>query len=380
MVEDKHSLLMRQAVNLALQGKGVTKTNPCVGAVIVKDSIVVGKGWHEGYGKEHAEINALNDAGAKAVDAELYVTLEPCVTYRKTPPCIEAIIKAEIKRVWIGALDPNLEHTGRSLPILKAAGIEVKVGVNEVGCAELIEDFYKFARLGLPYVKLKVAQSLDGKIATVTGESRWISSQESRFQGHLLRSQSDAVAVGIGTVLSDNPHLGVRELAVSRQPLKVVFDSKARMPLVSNLVLEAEKESNLIVVVAKIAPQAKIEELKSLGVNVVVAGNDQVDLIEALQKLAKDYQIMNLLLEGGSSLSGSFLKVKLVDEICFFVAPILIGEEGKSSIGGLGIKALKEAIRLNRLTSKKIGQDYVFCGKLSDYATKILELKNNFLE
>ncbi|GHT93835.1 riboflavin biosynthesis protein RibD [Alphaproteobacteria bacterium] len=362
------------ALALALRGKGYTKTNPCVGAIIVKDAKIVGAGWHKYFGGDHAEIMALKDAGEQAEGADIYVTLEPCTTYGKTPPCTQALINSRVKRVFIGVADPNPKHAGKAASVLNEAGIETVYGVNDVACAEIIEDFTKFMQTGIPYVTAKIAQSLDGKIATNTGDSKWITSEESRRKAHMMRKSSDAVLVGIDTVIKDNPELTVRNIATDRQPTRIVFDSKCRIPLDSKLVVSNSEISPLIVVVSEEADKKQINTLVEKGITVITAGKERVDIVTALRKIG-ELNIMNILVEGGSTILGAFLKEQQVDRVCVFTAPILIGGDcAKGSVGGTGIDFLRDAIKIKNMKCDKSGDDFVFEGKLKDYTEDVLSI------
>ena len=370
---------MQLAVELAYRGKGYTKTNPCVGAVIVKDGHIEGRGWHKEYGGNHAEIEALADAGDMAQGADAYVTLEPCTTHGKTPPCADALIAAGIKRVFIGVLDPNPAHAGKAIKVFKEAGIEAVCGVYAQPCAELIEDFTKFKTTGMPYVTLKIAQSLDGKIATHTGNSKWITSEESRRLVHKIRKESDAVLVGIGTAIADDPELTVREMPSDRQPVRIVFDSKCRLPVTSKLVQGAKNGiADTIVVVSAQSDRDCVKALEDNGVRIITAGESLINIHEALIKLG-ELNIMNILLEGGGALSGSFLKAGCVDSVRIFMAPILIGgDEATGSIGGTGVDLLKDAYKVHQLESTRSGPDFLFQGRINDYTDAVLRLTAGF--
>jgi diaminohydroxyphosphoribosylaminopyrimidine deaminase/5-amino-6-(5-phosphoribosylamino)uracil reductase len=368
---------MQLAVELGYRGRGFTKTNPCVGAVVVKNGQVIGQGWHEVYGQAHAEVNALHDAESNQAgstqDADIYVTLEPCTTHGKTPPCCNAIIGAGIKRVFIGVLDPNPVHAGKAIAVLRAAGIEVQWGIHAQACAELIEDFAKLQFTNMPYVTLKLAQSLDGKIATYTGQSQWITSTDSRRTVHKMRSESDAVVVGIGTALADDPELTVRMVPTNQHPTRVIFDSSCRIPMESKLV-QGAMSVPLVVVSSARADGAKVQALGEHGVQVIIAGESQVDIPLALRELG-EMNMMNLLLEGGSTLAGAFLAAGCVDQVRVFVAPTLIGgDSARGSLGGQGVEQLKDAITLHTFECIRSGVDFLFQGKITDYSSHVLEL------
>lgn len=370
---------MQLALEDAYKSKGYTKTNPCVGAVIVKNGDIVARGWHKYYGGAHAEADALSKAGNAAEGADVFVTLEPCTTYGKTPPCAAALIKAGVKRVYIGVLDPNPEHAGAAVRLLKEAGIDVITGVLSYQCAELIEDFTKFIKTQIPYITMKIAQSLDGRIATRTGHSKWITSEESRRMVHELRHMNDAVLIGIGTALADDPELTVRHIATTRQPVRVVFDSKCRLRVNSKLVQGAKSGvAETVVFISGHADMGNAAELASNGVKVIIAGETTVEPVLALKKLG-EMQVMNVFLEGGSTLFSSFLSAGLVDRAHIFAAPVIIGgDKAKASVGGAGVELLKDAYRLQMAECTKCGEDFWIRGKLNDYTREVLDLTQGF--
>ncbi|MDR0453442.1 MAG: bifunctional diaminohydroxyphosphoribosylaminopyrimidine deaminase/5-amino-6-(5-phosphoribosylamino)uracil reductase RibD [Deferribacteraceae bacterium] len=368
MSADKYML---RAAELALLGKGYTKTNPCVGAVIVQNGEIAGEGWHTAYGAPHAEAEAINCAGYKTEGADLYVTLEPCTTHGKTPPCTDAIIKSGIKRVFAGVPDPNPLHTGVALKTLTERGIEVIYGVEAKLCASLIEDFTKYTLTDLPYVTMKIAQSLDGKITSASGESRWITGQESRNEVHKIRKENDAVLVGIGTVLADNPELTVRNVPSDRQPVRVILDSGCKIPPDSKLVTSTDLAETILFTTNR-ASDKKVSQLRDYGVNVIV--KDKLTVYEVLTELGA-LNIMNVLAEGGASVFASFLAEKQADMLHLFIAPILIGgKSSKDSIGGSGAAFLKDAPKVTDVKISNAGDDIWLRGKLNDYTGKVLEL------
>lgn len=353
---------MQRAIDLALRGRGYTRTNPCVGAVLVKNGEIVGEGWHQAYGQAHAEVNALAMAGSNAKGADLYVTLEPCTSYGKTPPCSVAIINAGIKRVFIGVIDHNRKHAGNGIRVLQEAGIEVVSGILATECANLIEDFTKYITTDLPYVTMKIAQSIDGKIATFSGESKWITGIESRTKVHELRKYSDIVLVGINTVLADDPELTVRLIPTDRHPARGVLDRSCKIPLSSKLVQTA-REVRTIVFTSFAADAAKAAALRSHGVEVVF----YTDLLDLLKKIG-EMKMMNVFVEGGSTIFGAFMDAKLVDAVVIFVAPIIIGGEGaKGTFAGVGLSTLAEAERIKEMTIERVGEDIMIAGKLKGY-------------
>lgn len=266
-------LVMDEAIQLALMGKGYNYTNPIVGAVVVKNGKVIGRGYHTGFGMPHAEIEALKDCEESPEGGDLYVTLEPCSTTGKTPPCTDAIIKSGIKRVFIGVVDPNPNHSGKAIKILNDAGIEVFLGFNEHVCAEIIEDFTKFILKRQPYFTLKAASSIDGMIATSTGDSKWISGESSRIYVHYLRSVSDGIIVGINTVKNDDPLLNVRNFNREKEPLKIILDSKLSISPESKVVKDFGK---YLIIATTVRDDSKMDNLKRYGVRVLICKEKMV--------------------------------------------------------------------------------------------------------
>ena len=319
---------MKRALELARHGRPAP--NPHVGAVLVKGDELVGSGHHERAGEDHAEIVAIRAAGDKAAGATLYVTLEPCNHVGRTPPCTDAILAAKIKRVVVGCVDPNPNVAGGGLAKLRAAGVEVESGVLPDECAALIRPWVKHVTLGLPYVSLKLALSLDGRIATRTGASKWVTGGEARARVHALRAASDAVAIGIGTALADDPRLTVRD-APGASPVRVVFDTKLRIPTHSRLVETAAEIPTWVICNADASASAE-EELTTRGVEVLRApasAEGRIDAAAALRLLAAR-GIVSLMVEGGAELAGSFLAGHLADELHAFVAPLLLGPRGRA--------------------------------------------------
>lgn len=352
---------MSLALNLALKGKGKVNPNPLVGAVIVKNGKVIGKGYHERYGKEHAEVNAFNNLSEGADNATIYITLEPCAHYGKTPPCVNKIIENNIKRVVIGAVDDNPLVTGKGIKKLKSAGIEVKVGVLEEECKKLNEVFFKYISTKRPFVLLKSAMSLDGKISTYSGESKWITSKESREEVHKLRNDFMAILVGVNTIIKDNPRLTCR-VEDGRNPIRIVVDSFLRIPMDSNVI--KDKEARTIIATTKFAKKDKILSLRNNGIEVLVINskNNKVDLDELMVKLG-ELNIDSILLEGGSTLNFSALKQGIVDKIQIYIAPKIIGgEKSKTPVDGQGIDKLKNAFKVRNLSYSKVGSDILLEG------------------
>ncbi|MBQ3337409.1 MAG: bifunctional diaminohydroxyphosphoribosylaminopyrimidine deaminase/5-amino-6-(5-phosphoribosylamino)uracil reductase RibD [Selenomonadaceae bacterium] len=356
---------MREALRIARHAEGRTSPNPLVGAVVVRDGKIIAEGWHRRAGTAHAEIHALNMAGELAAGATLYVTLEPCSHFGRTPPCARAIVEAGIKKVVAAMSDPNPLVAGRGFEILRAAGVEVEVGVLEAEARALNEIFIKWVTKNLPFVTMKFACSLDGKIATVGGESKWISGEASRKFTHHLRDINDAILVGVGTVLKDNPSLTTR-LVEGKNPVRVIVDSNARTPLNSTVV--TDKSAQTIIAVTSNAPNEKISALKNFGVEIIFAGDgERVDLKILMSELARR-EITSVLVEGGGTIHFSMLKEKLVDKIFAFVAPkILGGENSLTAVAGAGFEKLSDAVELKNFTAQKLGEDFL----LSGYVTEV---------
>lgn len=353
---------MRAAIKLAGKGLGKTSPNPAVGAVIVKDGRIIAKGYHKKAGLPHAEIEALRSAPeGSAKGATLYVTLEPCCHFGRTPPCTDAIINSGIKRVVIGMKDPNPLVSGKGIGILKRKGIEVASGILEADCINLNRPYIKYIQTKLPFVTLKLASTLDGKIATSTGESKWITGEAARRHVHKMRSAVDAIMAGSGTIIKDDPELTVR-LAKGKNPRRVILDSSFSVPLTSKVF----KGEAPIVFTTKAASAEKIEKACGLGAEVIILPKikDGVDIKKALQELGKR-EITSVLVEGGGRLAASLLKNGMADKLALFLAPMLIGAEGLPSIGGLGVKALNKAIRLKSISSKMIGSDILIEGLIN---------------
>ena len=355
---------MQEALRIARNAEGRTSPNPLVGAVIVKDGKIIAEGWHRQAGTPHAEIHALNMAGDLARGATLYVTLEPCSHFGRTPPCAQAVINAGISRVVAAMSDPNPKVAGRGFELLRAAGVEVEVGLLESEARRLNEVFIKWITRRLPFVTMKFACTLDGKIATVAGESQWISGSESRRFTHHLRDINDAILVGVGTVLADNPSLTTR-LVVGKNPVRVIVDSNARTPLESKVV--ADKSARTILAVTANAPADKVSALKSCGVEVITAGNgERVDLEELMHALA-EWEITSVLVEGGGTIHFSLLRAGLVDKVYAFIAPKIIGGScALSAVEGAGFAKLSEAVELNDFTATTLGEDILISGYVKE--------------
>ena len=355
-------LYMRQALNLARQGQGKTSPNPMVGAVIVKGTHVIARGYHHAFGLPHAEVDALKNAKGSVAGATLYVTLEPCRHFGKTPPCTDAIIKSKIARVVIGMLDPDPRMQGESVKLLKKHRIKTTVGVLESDCRVLNEKYIKHRTAGVPFVMLKWAQTLDGRIATAKGSSRWISSPESQKLAHQLRAVNDAILVGVSTVVKDNPELTTR-LVKGRNPLRVVLDSALRIPLTAKILQNQVKAKTLVVTTSR-ANKNKLSALQKMGIEVLVVPPDKhsrVDLT-ALLKALGERDITSLLVEGGGEVITSFLRLNLADRFVVIIAPKIIGT-GTDAVRDLNITDLAKAYGLTFEKVSKTGVDIVVEGR-----------------
>jgi diaminohydroxyphosphoribosylaminopyrimidine deaminase/5-amino-6-(5-phosphoribosylamino)uracil reductase len=349
---------MRRALELAERARGLTSPNPLVGAVVVHADAIVGEGFHAAAGRPHAEIEALAVAGERARGATLYVTLEPCAHHGRTPPCAPAVIAAGIRRVVTAIGDPNPQVAGRGLEALRAAGVEVEIGVGATEAARQNRVFLAAMRQRRPHVTLKAAMSLDGKLADASGASRWITGEVARLQAHRLRSEADAVVVGIGTLLADDPALTVRlPTPWPREPFRVVLDRLARTPPTARLITSATPARALIAVGAD-APAAQVRALERAGAGVLrlPARDNRLDPSALLDQLFTR-EVRAVLIEGGSEVHAAFLEAGLVDAVALFVAPRLLGgREALPVIGGRGL-ALKDAVRLGDLRVQHVGAD-----------------------
>ncbi|HLE41282.1 MAG TPA: bifunctional diaminohydroxyphosphoribosylaminopyrimidine deaminase/5-amino-6-(5-phosphoribosylamino)uracil reductase RibD [Nitrospirota bacterium] len=354
---------MRMALRLAEKARGRTSPNPMVGAVVVKDGKVISRGWHRKAGEPHAEAIALKKAGGAARGATLYVTLEPCShTGKRTPPCSPLVIQSGITRVVVAMTDPNPKVSRGGVKALSAAGIDVITGVVEPEARKLNEAYIKHIIKGMPFVTLKIAQTLDGKIATAWGESKWITGEKAREEAHRLRDINDAVLVGINTVLKDNPSLTTR-IPGGRDPVRVIVDSTLRIPLNAK-VLTQKSSAKTIVATLTNAPKGKTTKLQKAGVEVLMvkAAQGRVDLRDLMKKLGK-MDIMSVLVEGGAEINYSALKAGIVDKAVLFIAPMLMtGKDALCSIGGTSPVKLSRALRLRDVTSHFVGQDLMFEG------------------
>jgi diaminohydroxyphosphoribosylaminopyrimidine deaminase / 5-amino-6-(5-phosphoribosylamino)uracil reductase len=368
---DTDRLHLARAVELAERGRGRVSPNPLVGAVVVKDGEVVGEGWHENLGGPHAEVVAFADAGdADLTGATLYVSLEPCCHEGRTPPCTTAIADAGIGRVVVASDDPTEKASGRGLGILRDEGIEVVVAEGELAARarQLNQAFRKHARTGRPWVLFKSAMTLDGKVATEAGDSKWISSAASRELGHRWRAACDAVAIGIGTALRDDPQLTARVPDVARQPRRIIFDTTARLPVNSNLVRMAP-EVPLTVVVSRAAHRTAVSTLETAGADVIVAtgANEPARVRSALMQLGA-VGITSMLLEGGPHLAGAFFDAGEVDEVRLFLAPIVLGgRTARDPLEGEGAETIADAMRALTLECEQSGDDLLVSARLREW-------------
>ncbi len=358
-----HIYFMHLALKLALKAKAKTSPNPQVGALLVKNGKVIAKGYHKKVGSPHAEIIALDKAGARAKGATLYVTLEPCTHFGRTAPCVDRIIKSGVKKVIIGMIDPNPLNNGKGVEILKQHKIEVEVGFLENKLKKVNESFIKYITKRVPFVTVKVAESLDGKIATRTGDSKWITSDRSRGYAHRLRSDYDAIMVGVNTILRDDPKLDA--WFSDKQPVKIVVDSRLSTRADANIF---SRNAQVIIATLPISPGQETENRKILGAKAKIlevkekAG--QVNLKDLMKKLAR-LEIANILVEGGGTLIGSLFDEGLVDKILFFISPKVIGgKDAISSVMGEGIMRIEKAIKIKDIKLRRYGEDILIEGYL----------------
>jgi diaminohydroxyphosphoribosylaminopyrimidine deaminase/5-amino-6-(5-phosphoribosylamino)uracil reductase len=355
---------MRLALVLARKGKRYVSPNPMVGAVIVKNGRIIGQGYHKCYGDYHAEVNAIKNAHENVAGATLYVTLEPCCHEGKTPPCVENIIKNKLAKVVIGAIDSNPLVSCRGMNYLQSQGIEVKTGVLEKECREFNEIFFHYMETGMPFVTVKYAQTLDGRIATASGRSQWISSAAARKFAHQLRAEHDAVLVGSGTVINDNPELTVR-LVRGRNPLRVIVDSRLKIPSQAKILQNISAAKTLIATV-KTSDDAQYKRIEATGAEIITVKKDKqghVDLKKLLKILAAR-GISSVLVEGGAQIITSVLKNDLATRLVTIIAPKIIGR-GIEAVGDLRISDLKYAKKLSFQKIKRIGPDIMIDSRLS---------------
>lgn len=362
---------MTLALRLAAKGQRTTSPNPMVGALVVRHGRIVGEGFHLRPGLPHAEILALRQAGKQAQGATLYVTLEPCCHLKKrTPPCIPEILRSRVRRVVIAMQDPNPSVKGKGTAALRRAGLSVTVGVARSEAEALNKSYGHWMKTGRPYVTLKAGMTLDGKLATATGESRWITSAASRREVHQLRRGADAVLVGVGTVLADDPALTARtgprlEKMALQQPLRIVVDSRLRTPFKAQVLAQQDK-AKTIIATTPAAPAARRSIMKKKGIEILTlpALQGRVSLPALLQELGR-LGILSLLVEGGSEINAAFLKEKLVNRVCLYIAPLLLGgQNAKGLIGGNSPTQLSQAILLHHVVTRFVGHDLVVEGDL----------------
>jgi diaminohydroxyphosphoribosylaminopyrimidine deaminase/5-amino-6-(5-phosphoribosylamino)uracil reductase len=361
---------MRRALELAERGRGAVEPNPLVGAVVVRDDRLVGEGWHQRYGEAHAEVHALAAAGEAARGATLYVTLEPCCHQGKTPPCTDAVLRAGIRRVVAAMTDPFPQVAGQGAAGLRAAGVTVEFGPGEAEARLLNAPYLKLLATGRPYVHAKWAMTLDGKISTRTGDSKWISGHASRHRVHALRGRMDALVVGIGTALADDPLLTARPPG-PRTATRIVLDSQGRLPATSQLVQTAGTVPTLVVTAGGL-PGLRAGELRGRGCEVIPLPEEsgRPSVLALLDELGRR-RMTNVLVEGGSAVLGSFLDAGAVDEVHVFVAPRLLGgAAAKTPVGGLGVARISEALALTDWQVERIEEDVLLHGRLAAVASR----------
>ncbi|MCG2713510.1 MAG: bifunctional diaminohydroxyphosphoribosylaminopyrimidine deaminase/5-amino-6-(5-phosphoribosylamino)uracil reductase RibD [Candidatus Omnitrophica bacterium] len=351
---------MQLALRLALKAKGKTSPNPLVGALVVKGDKIIGQGFHAKAGSAHAEIIALDQAGNKAKRATLYVTLEPCAHTGKTPPCVNRIIQSGVREVVVGMIDPNPLNNGKGIMLLKQSNIKVKVGILADKLEKINEGFVKYITTGFPFVTVKVGQSLDGRIATYCGDSKWITSDKSRAFVHRIRKDYDAIMVGVNTVLRDNPRLNAWFSGKQpiKQPIKVIVDSNLSTPENANIFAN---NSQVIIITLPSRPGQETDNRKRLfekaKVIEVKEKSGQINLRDALRKLSR-LKIANIIVEGGGTLIGSLFDEKLVDKVLFFISPKIIGgKDAVSSVMGKGVKRVDQAIKLRDIKFKHFAEE-----------------------
>lgn len=354
---------MIEALKQARVSRALPYPNPWVGCVIVKNGEIIGRGCHRGPGTNHAEVEALRQAGRRAKGSTLYVTLEPCCHYGNTPPCTDAILRAGIRKVFYAMRDPNPAVAGRGSRILKNHGVKVNAGLCSQQAAEFNEVYLKFRATGLPFVTAKIATTLDGKIATRTGESKWITDEAARRRAREFRAQNQAVMVGINTVLADNPHLGIRRRGI-QDPLRVILDSGLRIPLKSRVV----RLGGCIVACGNEVSPEKVTNLQLEDASVWTFKGRRVPLRQLLARLA-GRGVISVLVEGGSEVLGSYFDEGLVDRVCWFVSPMIVGSvHSRAAVAGIGAAKLAEAWRLREPAIERVGDSWLIQGNLSRWA------------
>lgn len=361
-MQETHHKFMQLALQLAVEGRGFVNPNPMVGAIIVKDGEVIGKGYHRAFGKPHAEIEALRNTSESTEGATIYVTLEPCSHYGKTPPCAEALIKAKFDTVVIAMLDPNPLVSGRGVEMLQQAGIKTVVGIEEEAARELNKVFLKHITMRNPYVLMKTAMTLDGKVATQTGDSRWVSGDISRKKVHQLRNDLMGIMVGINTVLTDNPQLDCRlDRENVHQPIKIIVDSLLRTPLDAAL---WNNNAKVIIATTEKSDVQLRKDFEAKGAEIISCGCEKVDIAELMVALGAR-GIDSILLEGGATLNASALQAGVVDEVWTFVAPKIVGGAvAPTPVGGEGIAQMKNAHVFSGMTAEASGEDWLLKAKI----------------
>jgi diaminohydroxyphosphoribosylaminopyrimidine deaminase/5-amino-6-(5-phosphoribosylamino)uracil reductase len=359
---DFHEKMMKRALALARKGIGKTAPNPAVGCVIAQGEEIVGEGWHRKAGTPHAEVHALRRAGERAEHADVYVSLEPCSHYGKTPPCAEALVEAGVDRVFVGMIDPNPEVRGKGVEILRRAGIEVVTDIMERECRRINEPFIKHVTTGLPFVILKSAMTLDGRTATSTGDSKWITSEKSRGYVHKLRGTVDGIMVGVGTVIADDPQLTCRTPGRGRDPVRIIVDSRLRIPIGARVIHQESKAKTCIATILR--QSEKMDELRRMGVEIMSCSeyNGRVDLGDLLLRLG-DMGLQSLLLEGGRELAGEAMRLGMIDKYLLFYAPKLVGGgDGMGLFEGTGVRRMDDAPRLGDVRIHRFGHDFMIEG------------------
>jgi diaminohydroxyphosphoribosylaminopyrimidine deaminase/5-amino-6-(5-phosphoribosylamino)uracil reductase len=364
-VSARDEQFMRRALELAERGLGRTSPNPAVGSVVVRDGVIVGEGSHERAGEPHAERIALANAGEAARGAEIYVTLEPCCHHGRTPPCTDAIIEAEVARCVYAMQDPDPRCAGGGAAALREAGIEVESGLLRDEARTLLAGYIHHRRTGRPLVTLKLAMSLDGRIATRTGDSQWISGEQSRRIVHQMRDRCDAVMVGVGTVLADDPSLTTRDVPDGRDALRVIADSRARTPEDARVVRQ-ESDAGCLIACTEHAPPDRVRALPDAGAEVLVLAEDDGRVaLPALMDALGQRGVLEVLLEGGGGLAAGALQAQVVGRVMLFYAPLIIGgRDAVPGVGGEGVERVADAVRLQDMTTRRVGEDLLVEGIL----------------
>lgn len=368
MMSEKDIFYMKKTIGLAKKGEGNTSPNPMVGALVVKSGKIVGRGYHKYYGGPHAEVYALEEAGNKAEGATIYVNLEPCSHYGKTPPCSSKIIKAGIKRAVIAMVDPNPRVAGNGIKQLRSAGIEVEVGILKKEAAKLNEAFIKYITSDLPFIYLKTAQTLDGYLATKSGDSKWITNQKARLIGHQLRHKVDAILVGIGTVIEDDPQLTTRlKDGRGKDSIRIIIDAELEIPLEARVINQESNVNTIIVCGDKVDEIKKEKLIKKENVEILslpLNAEHRIPL-KKLLTIVHDRCISSVLVEGGGKINYSFLKMNLVDKIYAFIAPkILGGNDGISVFSGDGPESMSEVRKIKEVEYRIVGDNILVMGKI----------------